>query len=115
MKKREINPIGPLIVEFLKDHASSLYDYLLKKKPNEELVSEDITDDIDKHFRAGFVTHWDDYLNHWMVDYDIIRILKNYLGYSSWKDVPLKQKELFYKNYTQNVTLPEWDIDQERY
>jgi hypothetical protein len=33
MKKREINPIGPLIVEYLKEHASSLYDYLLKKKP----------------------------------------------------------------------------------
>ena len=35
----------------------SLYDYLLKKKPKEELVAEDITDDIDKHFRAGFVLH----------------------------------------------------------
>ena len=115
MKKREINPIGPLVVEFLKDHASSLYDYLLKKKPNEELVAEDITDDIDKHFRAGFVTHWDDYLNHWMVDYDIIRILKDYVGYSSWTDVPSKQRGLCYKNYNQNATLPEWDIDQERY
>ena len=115
MKKREINPIGPLVVEFLKDHASSLYDYLLTKKPNEELVAEDITDDIDKHFRAGFVTHWDDYLNHWMVDYDIIRILKDYVGYSSWTDVPPKQRGLCYKNYNQNATLPEWDIDQERY
>ena len=115
MKKREINPIGPLVVEFLKEHATSLYDYPLRKKPNEDIVAEDITDDIDKHFRVGFVTHWDDYLNHCMVDYDIIRILKNYLGYSSWKDVPLKQKELCYKNYTQNVTLPEWNIDQERY
>ena len=115
MKKREINPIGPLVVEFLKEHASSLYDYLLRKKPNEELIAEDITDDIDKHFRAGFVTHWDDYLNHWMVDYDIIRILKNYVGYSSWSDVPAKQRGLCYKNYNQNATLPEWDIEQERY
>jgi hypothetical protein len=30
-------------------------------------------------------------------------------------DVPTKQRELCYKNYNQNVTLPEWDIDQERY
>ena len=115
MKKRENNPIGPLVVEFLKDHASSLYNYLLKKKPNEELVAKDITDDIDKHFHAGFVTHWDDYLNHWMVDYDIIRILKEYAGYSSWSDVPMKQRGLCYKNYNQNATLPAWDIDQERY
>ncbi len=48
MKKQEINPIRPLVIEYLKEHASSLYDYLLKKKPNEELVAEDITDDIDK-------------------------------------------------------------------
>jgi hypothetical protein len=110
MKKRDINPIGPLVIDFIKEHASSLYDYLLKKKPNEELVAEDITDDIDKHFCAGFVLHWDDRLNHW-----IIRILKSYVGYSSWTDVPTKQRELCYKNYNQNMTLPEWDIEQERY
>jgi hypothetical protein len=86
MKKHEINPIGPLVLEYLKDHASALYEYLLKKKPNEELVTKDLTDDIDKHFSAGFVLfvlHWDDCLHHWMVDYSIIHILKGYIGYSS--------------------------------
>ncbi len=115
VKKREINPIGPLVIEYLKEHALSLYEYLLKKKPNEELVARNLTDDIDKHFHAGFVLHWDDCLNHWMVDYDIIRILKGYVGYSSWTDVPTKQRELCYKNYNQNVTLSEWDIKQEKY
>ncbi len=90
IKKRDIIPIGPLVIDFIKEHASSLYDYLLKKKPNEELVAEVITDDIDKHFRDGFVLHWDDRLNHWMVDYDIICILKSYVGYSSWTNVPTK-------------------------
>jgi hypothetical protein len=115
MKKREINPIGPLVLEYLKDHAWVLYEYLLKKKPNKELVNKDLTDDIDKHFRAGFVLHWDDCLNYWMVDYNIIRILKEYVGYSSWTDVPSKQRELCYRIYNQNVTLPEWNIEQERY
>jgi hypothetical protein len=115
MKKCEINPIGPLVLEYLKEHALSLYEYFLKKKLNEELVAEDLTDDIDKHFHAGFVLHWDDCLNHWMVDYNIILILKGYVGYSSWTDVPTKQRELCYRNYNQNVTLPEWDIEQERY
>ncbi len=119
MKKRDINPIRPLVINYLKEHASSLYEYCLKKKPNEELIAEDLTDDIDKHFHAGFVFHWDDRLNRWMVDYDFIRILKCYVGYSSWTDVPTKQRELCYKNYNQNVTLPEWilnrkDIDVSR-
>ncbi len=67
IKKHEINSIWPLVLEYLKDHASALYEYLLKKKPNEELVTKDLMDDIDKHFCAGFVLHWDDCLNHWMV------------------------------------------------
>jgi hypothetical protein len=87
----------------------------LKKKPNEELVADDITDDIDKHFHAGNILHWDDHLNHWMVDYDIIRKLKNYVGYSSQTNIPTKQRELCYKNYNQNMTPPEWDFEQERY
>jgi hypothetical protein len=115
MKKRDENPIGSLLVDHLKEHLASLYDYLLKKKPNEEQVAEDITDNIDKHYRAGFVLHWDDCLNHWMVDYDIIRVLKGYVGYSSWTDVPAKQRGLCFKNYNQSMTLPDWDIEQERY
>jgi hypothetical protein len=50
-----------------------------------------------------------------MVDYNIICILKGYVGCSSWTDVPTKQRELCYRNYNQNVTLPEWDIEQKRY
>jgi hypothetical protein len=61
----------------------ALYEDLLKKKLNEELVAEDLTDDIDKYFHAGFVLHWDDCLNHWIEDYNIIRILKGYVGYLS--------------------------------
>ena len=53
--------------------------------------------------------------NHWMVEYDIICVLKGCVGYSSWTDVPVKQRGLCYKNYNQSVTLPEWDIEQERY
>ncbi len=64
MKKRETNPIRPLILEYLKDHALALYEYLLKKKLKEELVAEDLTDDTDKHFHAEFVLDWDDCLNH---------------------------------------------------
>jgi hypothetical protein len=50
-----------------------------------------------------------------MVDYDIICTLKDYVGYSSWTDVPSKQRALCYRNYNKNVTLPEWDTEQERY
>jgi hypothetical protein len=40
MKKCKINSIGSLVLEYLKDHALALYEYLIKKKPNEELVAD---------------------------------------------------------------------------
>lgn len=50
-----------------------------------------------------------------MVDYDIIRILRGYVGYTSRADVPTKQRGLCYKNNDKNMSLPEWDQEQERY
>jgi hypothetical protein len=35
-----------------------------------------------------------------MVDFDIICILKGYIGYSSWADLPMKQRRSCYKNTT---------------
>jgi hypothetical protein len=58
---------------------------------------------------------WNNRLNHWLMDYDIIRILRNHMGYKSWSDVPMNQRELCYKGYTKNNKLPPWDIQQESY
>ncbi len=65
----------------------------MKDKINEESVGETLTEDIHKHFRGGYNLIWSDWLNHCMVDYAIIHILKDYVEYSSWSDVPIKQRE----------------------
>jgi hypothetical protein len=64
---------------------------------------------------TGYSIHYHERLNRFMVDYDIVRILKNYVGYSSWDDVPLKLKDLCYKNYNSKMPLPSWNGDEERY
>ncbi len=51
---------------------------------SKDLVGEKLTNDIDAQFSGG--------LNHFMVDYDIIRILKDYVGYTSWSDVPMIER-----------------------
>jgi hypothetical protein len=73
-----------------------------------------ITQDIDQHFSGGYNFFWNDTLNHWLVDIDIIQILKNHMGYTSWKEVPMNQRELCYNGYTADNELPPWNIDQER-
>ena len=77
MKKRQTNPIGPLISDFFKEQASGLFKYFLKKyNNNEDSIADKITEDINKQYCGDYNINWNDYLNHWMVDYDIIRILK---------------------------------------
>jgi len=68
---------------------------------------------MDKAF-GGIDVMWDDFLNHWMVDYDIIRVLK-FCGFSSWADLSTKQRELCFKDYSSKFSLSHWYIGQEKY
>ena len=77
MKKRHSNPIGPLIVDYLKDQAQKLFQYFQKKyNNNEDSIAVKFNEDINKQYRGDYHINWKYYLNHWMVDYDIICILK---------------------------------------
>jgi hypothetical protein len=96
MEKHDLNWIGPMVLEHLKNHVDGLYRYFMKDKINEEPVVETLTEDIHKHFRGGYNLIWGDWFNWCMVDYDIIPILKDYVGYTSWSDVPIEQRELCY-------------------
>ena len=82
---------------------------------NEDLVGETLTEEIHKHFRGGYSLILGDWLNWCMVDYDIICILKDCVGYSSWSNVPIKQRELCYQNYNNKSILPEWNVQQEKF
>ncbi len=81
MKKHDNNPIGNLILKYLKT-AEWLYRHLMKGgTKNEDLVAEKITQDINQHFSGRYKIIWNDTLNHFLVDFDIICILKNHIGY----------------------------------
>jgi hypothetical protein len=73
MKKRDDNPIGALILKDLKVTAEGLYRHLMKDdKKSEDLVVEKITQDINQHFSSGYNIIWNDTLNHFLVDFNII-------------------------------------------
>ena len=112
-KKRVSNPVGPLILDHIKNHADYLYKVIVRDKSSHDTYANKITDDMDKAF-GGIDVMWNDFLNHWMVDYDIIRVLK-FCGFSSWADLSTKQKELCFKDYSLKFSLPHWYIGQESY
>ncbi len=83
MKKRSKNPIGILLLDHLKDYAQGLYNHLMNGYVSKDLIGEKLTNDMDAQFSGGYSISSDDWLNHFMVDYDIIHILKDYVGYTS--------------------------------
>jgi hypothetical protein len=115
MEKHDLNLIGPMILEHLINHVDVLYRYFMKDKIDKEPVGETLTEDIHKHFRGGYDLIWGDWLNWCMVDYDIICILKDYIGYTSWSDVPINQRELNYQNYDNKSILSEWNVQWEKF
>jgi hypothetical protein len=115
MKEHVDNPIGPLLLNHLHGKVEKLYDYLEKNSKNEDLATEKITRIIHQHFSGGYNIIWNDRLNHWLVDYDIIQILRNHIGYKSWSEVPMNQRGLCYRGYIENNKLSPWDIQQETY
>ncbi len=74
-----------------------------------------MTKDIDKYCPCGYNLIWSDLLNLCMVDYDIIRKLKTYVGYTHWNNVSNKQKLLCFRSFDDNFNLPDRDAEQEKY
>jgi hypothetical protein len=65
------------VLEDLKEIAEGLYRHLMKgDTKNEDLVAEKINQDINQHFSGGYNIIWNDTLNHSLVDFNIICILK---------------------------------------
>ena len=111
MEIRDVNPVGPMVLEHLKNHIDGLYKYFMKGKTNEESVGASLTKDIDKYCQRGYNLIWSDSLNRCMVDYNIIRILKTYVGYTHWNNVSNKQKLLCFCSFDNNFNLPYWDAE----
>ena len=115
MKKRETNQVGELLLDHLKDHAVGLYDHLLSKAGNVDFVENKLTNNINSQFIGGYSMSRHNLLNRFMVDYDIIRVLKNHVGYKSWDEVSSTEREYCFKNYSPKSGLPMWNTIQENY
>ncbi len=107
MKKRAKNPVGILLLDHLKDHAQGLYNHLMNGSVSKDLIREKLTNNMDAQFIWSYSISSNDWLNHFMVDYDIICILKDYVGYTSWSDVPLSERGYCYCGYNAKTVLPE--------
>ncbi len=82
---------------------------------NEKAIKEKITAAVDSTFKNGYNLKVHSHLNQFMVDYNIISILENNMGYSSWSELSEVERAICFKNYSSKIALPDWNTEEETY
>jgi hypothetical protein len=103
------------LLNYLKDHAEGLYRHVTERQQSSKSAEDTLTNDIDAQFQGGFTINTYARLNRFMADYDIICVLKSHVGYKSWDEVSITEREYCFKNYSPKSGLPMWNTFQENY
>jgi hypothetical protein len=70
----------------------------------------------DAAFKNGLNIRFHCHLNQFMVDYDIIPVLRNNMSYSSWSEFTDVKHGICFKNYSnRKKALPDWNIEEESF
>jgi hypothetical protein len=110
------NPLGPILFEHCQKKEEGIFNYFMNKNHNnEEAIKEKMTGAVDSTFKNGYNLKVHSHLDQFMVDYDIIHILKNNMGYLSWSDVSNLERAICFKNYSMKKALPDWNMEEETY
>jgi hypothetical protein len=88
---------------------------MMNEYHGQEAGKEKMTASVDATFKNGYSLKPDTHLNQFMVDYDIICVLKEKMGFRSWSDMSELEKGFCFKNHTSNKSLPDWNIEEEKY
>ncbi len=101
MKKCDRNPIGETLFKHCEKNDHRILDYFMDENHNDEnAIKEKMTAAVDASFKNGLNIRFHCHLNQFMVDYDIIRVLKNDMGYSSWSELTDVELGICFKNYS---------------
>jgi hypothetical protein len=117
MKKRNHDPIGETLYKHCEKNKHQIFDYFLDENHNDEkAIKEKMTAAVDASFKNGLNISFYCHLNQFMVDYDIICVLRNNMGYSSWSELTNVEHGICFKNYSNTKTaLPDWNIKEESF
>ena len=87
MKKRDHNPIGETLFKHCEKDEHQIFEYFMDENHNDEkAIKEKMMAAVDASFKKGLNIRFHCHLNQFMDDYDIIRVLKNNMGYSLWSE-----------------------------
>ncbi len=118
MKKCDHNTIGETLFKHCEKNKRRIFDYFMDENHNDEkAIKEKMTAAVDASLlRIGMNIRFHCHLNQFMVDYSIIPVLRNNMGYSSWSELTDLECGICFKNYSnRKKALPDWNIEEESF
>jgi hypothetical protein len=101
MKKRDHNPIGETLFKHCEKNKHQIFDYFMDENHNDEkAIKEKMMAAVNASFKNGLNIRFHCHLNQFMVDYDIIHVLRNNMGYSSWSELTDVECGICFRNYS---------------
>jgi hypothetical protein len=117
MKKRDHNPIGETLFKHCEKDKHQIFENFMDENHNDEkAIKEKIMAAVDASFKNRLNIRFHCHLNQFMVDYDIIHVLRNNMDYSPWSELTEVERGICFKNYSSRKNaLPDWNIEEESF
>ncbi len=115
LKTRNHKPMGFLIWEYCEQNEEAICNYMMREYHSQEAGQEKMTASVDAAFKNGYSLKLNTILNQYMVDYDIVCVLKEEIGFRSWSDMSELELSFCSRNHTSRNNLSDWNIEEEKF
>ncbi len=99
-KARHKNSLGKILWDHCKREEDHIVKCLMNQHHDKEAIIKNLTASVDSTFKNGYSLQLSTHLKQFMVDYDIIRILKTKMRYNGWSDLFEVERGFCFKNHT---------------
>jgi hypothetical protein len=114
LKTCKHNPMGFTIWKYCEQNEEAICNYMMREYHSQEAGQKKMTASVDAAFKNGYSLKLNTYLNQYMVDYDIVCVLKEEMGFRSWSDMSELELVFCFRNHTSKKNLPDWNIEEEK-
>ena len=115
LKARKRNPMGSLIWKYSEQNEQAICNFFMREYHSQEAGQEKMTATVDSVFKNGYYLRLNTHLNQYMVDYNIVCVLKEEMGFKSWSDLSDLELGFCFKNHSSKKNLPDWNIEEEKF
>jgi hypothetical protein len=106
LKAHTHNPMGIIIWNYCQQNEVYIVNYIMGVHHSDEVVQEKITSSVDTTIENGYSLKFSTQSDQLMVNYDLIHVLRNKMGYECWDDLSNVELTHCFKNYCSIKKLP---------